>query len=194
MTNSLRRQGLLFSLLFVSSLAIGDDQEELERPSFFVSQSATVNAVVESVNLETREVVLNRSDGEIISFIASDEVRNLAQVEPGDIVTANYEESLSIEVLANEGFEPEEAELAAVARAEEGQKPGVAAIDTVVETATVEDINIEANTFKLRTADGAVREYTARNPDNLRRAKVGDLVVFTVVSSMAISVTEQPSE
>ena len=42
---------------------------------------ATVNAVVESVNLETREVVLKRADGEIISFIASDEVRNLAQVD-----------------------------------------------------------------------------------------------------------------
>jgi hypothetical protein len=194
MTNSLCRQGLLVSLLFVSSLAFADDHEELERPSFFVSQSATVNAVVKSVNLETREVVLNRADGEIISFIASDEVRNLAQVEPGDVVTANYEESLSIEVLANEGFEPEEVELAAMARAEEGQKPGMAAIDTVVETATVEDINIEANTFKLRTADGAVREYAARNPDNLKRAKVGDLVVFTVVSALAISVTEQPSE
>lgn len=193
--NSLpRRQGLLVSLLFLASTAVAEHHEELERPSFFVSQSATVNAVVESVNLETREVVLNRADGEVISFIASDEVRNLDQVEPGDVVVANYEESLSIEVVANEGFEPGEVEMAAMARAEEGQKPGMAAIDTVVETATVEDIDVEANTFKLRTADGAVREYTARNPDNLKRAKVGDLVVFTVVNSLAISVTEQPSE
>ena len=177
-------QDQLGDIVFVELPEVGEDPVSKDSPF----------AVVESVNLETREVVLNRADGEIISFIASDNVRNLDQVEPGDVVTANYEESLSIEVIANEGFEPGEVELAAVARAEEGQKPGMAAIDTVVETATVEDINIEANTFKLRTADGAVNEYTARNPENLKRAKVGDLVVFTVVNTLAISVTEQPSE
>ena len=167
MKRTLFRLFLTLPALFVATAALADDHE-LERPSFFASQSATINAVVESINRETREVVMKRGDGEVVSFIAREDVRNLDQVDVGDIVTAQYEESVSIEVFANEGFEPEEVEMAAVARAEEGQKPGLAAIDTFVSTATVEEINIEANTFKLRDASGQVREYAARNPENFR--------------------------
>jgi len=194
MNNRLRRSIFCLPLFVVAAAASADHHEELDRPSFFASQSATVNAVVEAVDMETREVVLNAGDGERISFVAGEDVRNLAQVDVGDVVTAEYVESLSIEVFANEGYEPEQAEMAAVARAEEGQKPGMAAVDTVVRTATVEEINIEANTFKLRGPDGEVREYRARNPENLKRAKVGDLVVTTVSNSVAVSVAEQPAE
>ena len=194
MTSRFPRFLVALPLLLTLTLVNADESGELERPSFFASQSATINALVESVNRETREVVLNRADGEIISFVATDEVRNFDQIDVGDVVVAEYVQSMSIEVFPNEGFEPREVEMEAVARAEAGQKPGVAAMDTIVSTATVEEINIEANTFKLRDAAGVVRQYAARNPENLKRAKVGDLVVMTVTNSMAISVTENPSE
>ena len=100
----------------------------------------------------------------------------------------------AIEVIANEGYEPEAGELAAMARTKEGEMPGLAAMDVQVATATVEEINIEANTFKLRGPDGSIEEYAARNPQNLKRAKVGDLVVFTVTTSVAIVVDAAPSE
>ncbi len=80
-----------------------------------------------------------------------------------------------------------------MARTKEGEMPGVAAIDTQVATATVEEINIEANTFKLRGPDGSVQEYVARNPQNLKRAKVGDLVIFTVTTSVSIVVEQGPA-
>jgi len=154
-----------------------------------------VNAVVEAINHETREVTLKRSDGEIISFVASEEARNLPQVSVGDIVNAEYVQSVSIEVVANdEGYEPEQGEMAAIARTEAGEMPGVAAIETQVATATVEEINIEANTFKLKGIDGTVNEYVARNPENLKRAKVGDLVIMTVTNAVAIVVEEVPAE
>jgi hypothetical protein len=153
-----------------------------------------VKTVVEAINHETREVKLMRNDGEIIEFIASEEARNLDQVSVGDIVTAEYVESLSIEVIANEGHEPDVGEMAAIARTKKGEMPGLAAIDVQVATATVEDINIEANTFKLRGPDGSVEEYVARNPENLKRAKVGDLVVFTATTSVTIVVATPPTE
>jgi hypothetical protein len=81
-----------------------------------------------------------------------------------------------------------------MARTEKGQMPGFAAMEQVVVTATVEDINIEANTFKLKGPDGTINEYTARNPDNLKRAMVGDLVVITRTDAIAIVVEEQPAE
>lgn len=191
-----RTFGTALILLLCSAAAPAmADNHELDRPSFHASQSMMVNAVVEAINHETREVTLKRSDGEIIEFVASEEARNLPQVSVGDVVNAEYVQSVSIEVVANEeGYEPEQGEIAAAARTEEGEMPGFAAIDTQIATATVEEINIEANTFKLKGVDGTVNEYTARNPENLKRAKVGDLVIMTVTNAVAITVEAVPSE
>jgi hypothetical protein len=187
-------QTLCLLLLAAATTATAEQHEELDRPSFHASQSMMVTATVEAINHETRDVTLRRSDGEIISFVASEDARNLDQVKVGDIVNAEYIESVSVEVVANEGYEPDAGEMQAMARTKKGEMPGVAAIDTQIATATVEEINIEANTFKLRGPDGTINEYVARNPENLKRAKVGDLVIFTVTTAVAISVEAAPSE
>ena len=178
-----------------SLLTVAWAQEaEMERPSMSTSRSMTVSAVVEAIDHETRVVTVRKADGEEITFTASEEVRNLGQVAVGDILRAEYVETLSIEVLANEGMEPEAVAGAALARAKEGEMPGMAAMEQAVITAVVEEINLENNTFKLREPDGTVNEYVARVPENLRRSKVGDLVVITVTNAVAIGVEEQPAE
>jgi hypothetical protein len=96
--------------------------------------------------------------------------------------------------MENEGFEPEAIEATAMARTEKGEMPGVAAMAANVVISTVEEINLEANTFKLKGPDGEVTEYVARNPDNLRRSAVGDLVVITVTEAIAITVEKQAVE
>lgn len=172
----------------------GEDASMMDKPSFSASQTVVVTAVVEAIDHETRAVTLRKSDGEEISFTAGEEVRNLPQVSVGDHLFAEYEETVSIVVMAADGMEAEAAEVNAMARANEGEMPGFAAMDAVVVTATVEEINIEANTFKLKGPDGVVNEYVARNPDNLKRSAVGDLVVMTVTSAVAIVVEEKTAE
>jgi hypothetical protein len=169
------------------------EKEEMERPYFHASESRMISAAVESINHETREVTVLDQDGMEVSFIASEEARNLDQVAVGDIIHAEYVSSVTVEVVANEGMEPETAEMAAMARTKEGEMPGMVAMDTLVATAVVEEINIEANTFKLRDSDGMIAEYTARVPENLKRAKVGDLVIMTFTEAVAVSVEEQPA-
>jgi len=169
-------------------------EAEMERPSMSSSRTMMVSAVVEAINHETREVTVRRTDDTTLTFTASEEARNLDQVSVGDVLKAEYVESLSIEVFANEGMEPDAAAATAVARTKEGQMPGFAAMEQTVITATIEEINIEANTFKLKEADGSVNEYTARVPSNLKRVKVGDLVVITVTGAIAIVVEEVPAE
>jgi hypothetical protein len=154
----------------------------------------TVSAVVEAIDHETRVVTVRKADGEELTFTASEEARNLDQVDVGDILIAEYTESIDIQVLPNDGMEPEAAAAAAMARTKKGQMPGFAAMEQVVITATVEDINIEANTFKLKGPDGQINEYTARNPENLKRAMVGDLVVITRTDAVAVVVEEKPAE
>lgn len=189
------KPSILLTLLALSTAAWAqEDAAELDRPAMSATQSVTVSAVVEAIDHETRVVTVRKADGEELTFTASEEARNLDQVDVGDILIAEYIESIDIQVLANDGMEPEAAAAGAMARTEKGQMPGFAAMEQVVVTATVEEINIEANTFKLKGPDGTVNEYTARNPENLKRAMVGDLVVITRTDAVAITVQEKPAE
>ena len=186
---------LLVTLLLISSPAwAGEKAAATDKLSMSATQTATISAAVEAINHETREVTLRGPEGNTVSFVASEEARNLDQVSVGDIVVAEYMESISVDVFANDGMEPGTGELVVTGRSEKGEMPGGAVMDTVVVTATVEDINIEANTFKLKGPDGKVKEYTARNPENLKKAEVGDLVVITFTEAIALSVKKTAAE
>lgn len=166
----------------------------LDKPSFQASQSEIVTATVKAINHETREVTLLRQDGEEVTFTASEEARNLNQVSVGDTVVAEYIEKMTVQVMANDAnLAPDAGGATTVGRTEEGEMPGVAAVDTVVMTATVEEINHEKQTFKLKGPQGKVQEYQAQNPENLKRAAVGDLVVITMSEAVAISVEKGPA-
>ena len=107
---------------------------------------------------------------------------------------AEYVQSISIDVFANDGMVPGSGGIVAAGRTEEGAMPGMAAMDTQVITATVEEINIEANTFKLKGPSGEIKEYVARDPENLKKAEVGDLVVITYTEAVAITVEKTTAE
>jgi Cu/Ag efflux protein CusF len=181
-------------LLLAAGIATADHHMTGEKPSFFASQSMMATATVEAIDHETRVVTLRKADDTTVTFTAGDEARNLAQVTVGDVVTAEYVQSVSIVVVENDGGEPTAAEMGAMARTEKGEMPGMAAMDTQIITATVEEINIEANTFKLKGPAGDINEYVAMNPENLKRAAVGDLVIMTLTEAVAISVEGQPAE
>ena len=158
------------------------------------SQTATMTALVTAINHETREVTLKGPEGNFLNFVADDDVRNLDQVSVGDTVVAQYEQSLDIEVLPNDGSAPGAGAMTAAGRAEKGEMPAGAVINSQVITATVEEINLENNTFKLKGPSGEVKEYTARNPENLKKAEVGDLVVITYTEAVALSVEKTSGE
>ncbi|MFT5140137.1 MAG: hypothetical protein ACI9H8_001563 [Lysobacterales bacterium] len=166
----------------------GEESSDQPKISLFSSQSAQISAVVEAIDHETRVVTLRGAEGNAVTFTAGDEARNLGQVAVGDIVNAEVVQSMQIDVMTNDGMEPMAAELAALGRTALGDMPGGVVVDTQVVTATVEEINLEANTFKLKGPDGEVNEFVARNPENLKKASVGDLVVITLTEAMALSV------
>ena len=181
-------------LLFASNGWAGEKATATDKPSMSTSETMIVTAMVEAINHETREVTLRGPEGESVSFVASEEARNLDQVQAGDIVIAEYVQSMSIEVFANDGTKPGAGEISGAGRSEKGEMPGMAAIDSVVVTATVEEINLEANTFKLKGPSGEIKQYEARNPENLKKADVGDLVVITYTEAVAITVEKTTAE
>jgi Cu/Ag efflux protein CusF len=165
-----------------------------EKPALFTNQSIMVTAHVEAIDQQSRVVTLMAEDGKTVTFTASEDARNLGQVAVGDIVHAEYIQSISLQVVAAENVEPLVAEVAAVVQSEQGEMPGLAALDTIVKVLTIEEINIENNTFKLKDADGVVSEYVARDPENLKKSAVGDALVASYTKAVAISVEKATAE
>jgi len=186
---------LLAALLLASTPCWSDESAPaVEKPSLHTSQTATMSAVVEAIDHETREVTLKGPEGNTMTFVAGDEVRNLDQVSVGDTVVAQYEQSLDIEVFPNDGSAPGAGEMTVAGRAEKGEMPGAAIVNSQVVTATVEEINLENNTFKLKGPSGEVQEYVARDPENLKKAEVGDMVVISYTEAVALSVEKTSEE
>jgi hypothetical protein len=164
------------------------DDTLMPKISLAATGSTEITATVEALNYETREATLRGEDGNAVSFVVSDAVERLDEISVGDVVTVEYDELFTIEVYENDGEEPDVAELGVLARTAEGEAPGGAVVDTLVITAVVDAIDLEENTATLRLSDGSMRTVEARNPENLRKASVGDLVVMSVTQAVAISV------
>ena len=181
-------------LLFSAPCWSAESAVAMDRPSMSTTQTVIVTAQVEAINHETREVTLLGPEGKSVSFVASEDARNLKQVEVGDIVVAEYLQTMSIEVFANDGYEPNAGNLVVAGRSEEGEMPALTAIDATVVTATLEEINLENNTFKLKGPTGVIQEYEAMNPENLTKVLIGDLVVITYTEAVALSVEKTTAE
>lgn len=182
----------VLALSLGASLALAQEAAPAEKPSISASQAVQLTAVVESINQETREVVLKTPDGELHELTVGPEARNLPQVEAGDTVTAEFVRKIDIQVFADDGSELGSGALAAAGRTEEGQMPGGMAVETEVVTARVAAINLENNTFQLQWPDESIQEYVAQNPDNLKLAAVGDIVMITYTEAIGI-VVERPT-
>ena len=165
-----------------------------EKPFMSSTVSFQDSSKVTAIDHATRVVTLMDDEGMSSTITVGPEARNLDQVSAGDLVTVEYVTNLTIEVVDAPNAVPIVADVVASVRAEKGEMPAGATIETLVEVSTVEAIDIEANTFKLKDADGVVTEYTARDPENLIRSKVGDVVVATLTEAMAISVNKAAAE
>lgn len=152
------------------------------------SMVATVEATatVVSIDHETREVVLRGADGQEYSFIAGDQVRNLAQVKTGDIVTTTYTEAVAYEL--RPGGEANAAEAIAMGRAAEGEMPAGMVAREVVLTVEIVAIDRETPTVTFRGPQGNTKTVLVRHPEKLEGVSVGDTVDITYTEALAIRV------
>lgn len=178
-------------ILSLCAFAISSAAMAQDKPSIFQSRTATMQAVVEEIDHDTRLVAVRKPDGSTVTFTPSPDVRNLDQVGVGDMLMMEYTQSVSISVhAAPEDAAPASGAITGIARTEEGQMPGMAAVDSQVTIAKVAAIDLEQNTYKLEFDDGSVREFVAMNPENLRMGEVGDVVIIEVTETLVATVEE----
>lgn len=167
----------------------GSESEAMDKPSISATQTVKIVTHVEAIDYETRMVTLKGPEGNL-KTIKAENTPNLEEVEVGDQVNVEYAQNLSIEVVTEPGAVPGQGTMAAKAVNTPEEAPGGMEVITTVTTATVEEINLETNTFKLKMPDDSIHEFEAVNPENLKRAAVGDLVVATYTEAVAIYLAE----
>jgi hypothetical protein len=75
----------------------------------------------------------------------------------------------------------------AVVSTKPGETPGAAVGQEVTVTATVTAIDTKAGTVTVKGPQGGERTVKARDPKNLAKIKVGDLVEITYTEALAIA-------
>lgn len=147
-------------------------------------------ARVAAIDHEQRLVTLADGSGNALTFRADEGVRNLDQVEVGDVLAGDLVESLLVE--ARPPTEEEQANpsslLAAAARAEPGQKPAGLFVRQAKALFTIAEIDKGAGGGTLRDAQGGLHFVKARDPAVLDQLRVGDTVVVTYTEALRLEV------
>ena len=157
------------------------------------TQTFSEHATVKSVDMQTRTVALTFPDGETMEFVAGPEVRNLAQVHPGDRVTARYHGSVAF-VLAPPGSKmPADSLTMDTSRAAPGEMPAGAASARMVVTFLVVGKDMATHTLQLvNPKGGAVRTVPVVTPEGQRAmatVKTGDMITAVISKSLLLAVT-----
>ena len=161
-----------------------------EKPFIVQSSELDVTATVAAIDHDARTVVLTLEDGEQQEFTVSEDAVNFKQASVGDLVTLTFFNNITIEVVDGADMVAGDASLEMEVQAEEDEMPGGAISRTDVWIYMVEAINLEDNTFVLKNAEGKTHEFLAEDPENLRRSAVGDAVIVSITSAVAIDVAK----
>jgi hypothetical protein len=180
--------GSMVGLLSLSSLALAQTPAKTAPPpkGNSVSASVKVTATVTQIDPQTREITIKADDGKEYTFVAGDAVKNFAQIQKGDVVTATYTEALAYEV--KKGGTASAATTVAGGTAKPGAKPAgvVAQRTTVTVTITAIDPKVPSVTFKGPA--GNTRTVKVMHPEKLQGVSVGDTVEITYTEALALKV------
>ncbi len=175
---------------YTSAFASGQESVVNGKPGVTEAVVMKLQATVETIDYENRKVTLKGPEGKTVTIDVEERVKNLSQVEVGDMVTVEYVEAVSIQVFAEGEIEPGSNAVAAEVSAELGQKPAGVEMEEITVVATIEAIDKAQQLVTLKGAAGNSKTVKARNPENLEKVNVGDKVMITYTTVLGISVTE----
>ena len=159
-----------------------------QKPSGHLENTIQARATVTAIDLQQREVTLKDEKGQEVVVEVADEVTNLDQVKVGDQVLASYTEALAWQVKPAGQGGPSVSADTGVTTSKPGSKPGATVGRTINLTATITAIDLANGTVTLTGPGGQSQTIKARDPANLKKVKVGDLVDITYTEAVAVSV------
>jgi hypothetical protein len=149
-----------------------------------VTETASASATVLDVDTTSRRVMLQREDGKPVTFTAPREVRNLEQLKAGDQVKATVVSKLTVFIDQRGPSAP--AQVAMMARAPRGEKPGALVAEAYEIVSTIKSIDPAARKAVLEFSDGQTETVPVREDVDLARYKPGDNVVIQVTQQLTV--------
>lgn len=146
-----------------------------------------VTATVEAIDQATRMVTLKAANGETTTFKASPEIKNLAQVKKGDVVTIEFARAVALELNKGAAGIASRTDSPAIGTAKPGERPAMTATDKVVIKANVTAVDTAAKTVTVRGPERTVT-LAVNDPAMLARVQVGDQVEVTFTEALLVSV------
>jgi len=146
-------------------------------------------ATVQSIDQQTRQVLLRGQDGRLATITAGPEVRNLAQVRVGDRVVVEYRDALLLEMAAA-GSAAEPQAVTGAGRAGPGQRPGAVAGEALRVRVRIVSVNPADGRITFEGPAG-VRSLVPQDPQvraYIAGLRPGDEVDVTWVEALAVSV------
>ena len=158
-------------------------------------QTTTINAVVETVDPVSRELLLRGSggtqSGRLLSVVVSPRVQRLDQIRSGDRVTVTYYQALAAKVVNVFSPTSQPFENVSVNRTETATRPGGEVTRVRRGRVTITEVDPATNTVSFVGPNNLMRTVTARNPQVqsfIRTLRVGQQVDIVYEEALAISV------
>lgn len=152
-----------------------------------VSGTAKVKATVVGIDVATRTVTLKTNKGKVVELEVGTEARNFDQIKVGDIVNAEYKESLTLS-LRKGGGKASVKQSETANRSAPGAKPGGTLGREVRVLANVVAINPQTKMVTVKGPQGNTVDLMVDSPDTLKNIKKGDQVEADYTEALAISV------
>jgi hypothetical protein len=160
-----------------------------------VEQTTTINAVVETVDPVSRELLLRGSggaqSGALLSMVVGPQVQRLNEIHPGDRVTAVYYQALAAQVVNVFSPTSQPFEGVSVDRRDTAERPGGQVTRVRRGRVVITAVDPATSTVSFVGPNNLVRTVTAKNPQVqslIRGLHVGDQVDIVYEEALAISV------
>lgn len=178
---------ILLGVLIFSGCNTGGDK--VRRPPREKWLLVSIQASVESLDLENRLATLKGPAGNLVTIEVGEDVERLDEIEIGDMVTVDYYTYILAEF---RDPTPEEEKdplviLAESGKAPEGFPPGAAVGAVVQAVVTVEMINESTSEVTIKGPMGKYLTVPVEDPSLLKELKVGEVGVLTYAEAMALS-------
>lgn len=155
-----------------------------------VATSAERTAIVESVNAQERSVLLRGQDGTLATVVLGPQVRNFAQIRPGDRVVTTMTDAIAVSLARPDGRAPV-ASAEAIARAPQGERPALGYTDAQRVRMRIEGIDLGRNTVAYVDPAGTRREVRVQTPEMrrfMRTLNPGDEVDVVFIEAISVRV------
>ena len=157
-------------------------------------RTVEISAQVVGIEKSTRTVTLKGPKGNVVDVVAGDEVRNFDQIKLGDFVFVRYAQALSLELRKTKAPAGDVTVTEGAARAQPGERPGVAGAREVTLIAEVVALDPKKSTITFKGPRGNVVTLDVLNPDQFKVVKKGDQIEATYTEALALSVEPAPKK